>query len=260
LEAGNINITIDEEFEMKMSGSPINDMINSSEAITEAYYEAVDSIKELAITRGEKLNLMNAAQKVRNDKLIEEITPFINTDPALIFMNAYYNLFTIEEITHLRSLLTTESLEKRTPTMERGEKKPIGTYVTDTKIPNLEGDSISLMSVIESYEYTLIDFWASWCGPCIRSIPEVKEIYSKYKSEDFEIIAVSLDREYSEWKNAVERYNFEWVNLSNLQAWKSPCVQEYSILYIPLKVLVDREGKVISRNPTAEELDIYLSK
>lgn len=102
----------------------------------------------------------------------------------------------------------------------------------------------------------LIDFWASWCGPCRRENPNVVRLYDKYNKDGFEIYSVSLDNNAQKWKYAIEKDNLKWENhVSDLKGWKSEAGQAYGVSSIPFTVLIDQEGKVIQTNLRGQQLE-----
>lgn len=106
----------------------------------------------------------------------------------------------------------------------------------------------------------LIDFWASWCGPCIREMPTVRTVYQKYKDQGFDILGVSLDREPKAWTNAISQHMMPWHHISDLKGWQSEYAQLYSVQSIPQTILVDREGKIMARNLRGAELEGKLAE
>lgn len=102
----------------------------------------------------------------------------------------------------------------------------------------------------------LIDFWASWCGPCRRENPNVVKLYDKYNKDGFEIYSVSLDNNAEKWKFAIEKDNLKWENhVSDLKGWKSDAGKAYGVSSIPFTVLIDQEGKVIQTNLRGSQLE-----
>ncbi|MBB77881.1 MAG: hypothetical protein CL844_02630 [Crocinitomicaceae bacterium] len=101
----------------------------------------------------------------------------------------------------------------------------------------------------------LLDFWASWCGPCRRENPTVVNLYNKYKDKGFTVMSVSLDKDLTKWLQAIEKDNLSWSNhVSDLKGWASKAGKEYGVSGIPFTVLIDREGKIIAKNLRGEEL------
>lgn len=123
--------------------------------------------------------------------------------------------------------------------------------------PNPEGEEISLESL--RGKVVLIDFWASWCGPCRRENPNVVKLYEAYKNKGFEILAVSLDKTKDRWVKAIAADKLTWLHISDLKGWKSKYAQQYGVSSIPQTVLLDREGKILARNLRGSALEAKLA-
>jgi peroxiredoxin len=106
----------------------------------------------------------------------------------------------------------------------------------------------------------LIDFWASWCGPCRKELPNVKRCYEKYKSKGFEILGVSLDKNRDEWIEAISKEGLTWPQVSDLKFWQSEAVQIYAVQSIPYTVLIDKNGIIIATDLRGAELDKKLAE
>ena len=106
----------------------------------------------------------------------------------------------------------------------------------------------------------LIDFWASWCGPCRKDNPHNVELYKKYNSKGFEIYGVSLDRDREKWLEAIKKDGLAWTHVSDLQYWKSEGAKTYGISAIPATVLLDRDGKIIAKKLRGPSLDEKLKE
>lgn len=113
----------------------------------------------------------------------------------------------------------------------------------DFTLSTPDGDPISLSSL--KGKVVLIDFWASWCGPCRKENPNLVKLYQKYKSKGFTILSVSLDNDEAAWKNAIETDGLIWPNhVSDLKGWESPMTQVYGFNSIPYTVVINKEGKI----------------
>ena len=104
----------------------------------------------------------------------------------------------------------------------------------------------------------LVDFWASWCGPCRRENPNVVRLYNEYRSKGFDILGVSLDRSKEPWLAAIEKDGLTWSHVSDLQGWGNAAAKLYGVSSIPHTVLLDKDGKIIARNLRGEALEAKL--
>lgn len=117
-----------------------------------------------------------------------------------------------------------------------------------------DGKDISLSDYAGKGKYVLIDFWASWCGPCRKENPNLVALYKEYKNRDFEIVGVSLDNNRDAWIKGIKDDNITWPQMSDLKGGASELVRQYGVKVIPYTVLLDKEGKVIETNLSGEKL------
>lgn len=108
--------------------------------------------------------------------------------------------------------------------------------------------------------YLLLDFWASWCGPCRRENPNLVKIYNKYKAKGFNIFAVSLDQKKESWTAAIAKDNLTWTHVSDLKFWDSAPAKLYAVRTIPSNFLIDPSGRIIAHNLSGEELEQKLEE
>lgn len=116
------------------------------------------------------------------------------------------------------------------------------------------GEELSLKEIISKNSYTLVDFWASWCGPCRKENPHVVKTYEAFKDSGFTVLSVSLDNDKKKWEEAIEKDGMPWYHVSSLQGWKEPAALLYGVRAIPQNVLVDGQGKIIATNLRGETL------
>lgn len=121
-----------------------------------------------------------------------------------------------------------------------------------------EGEQLKLSDM--KGKVVLVDFWASWCGPCRKENPNVVRVYNKYKNRGFEILGVSLDKTKDKWLAAIEMDGLTWPHVSDLKGWKNEAAQTYGVRSIPHTVLVDAEGKIIARNLRGGALERKLAE
>ena len=117
-----------------------------------------------------------------------------------------------------------------------------------------EGKTVKLSDYVGKGKVVLVDFWASWCGPCRREMPNLVEAYAKYKNKNFEIVGVSLDQSADAWKEAIKKLNITWPQMSDLKYWNCEGAQLYAVSSIPHTVLIDGEGTILARGLHGDEL------
>ncbi|MBR4564006.1 MAG: TlpA family protein disulfide reductase [Paludibacteraceae bacterium] len=119
-----------------------------------------------------------------------------------------------------------------------------------------EGTELSLSSVVGKSDYVLLDFWASWCGPCRRFVPVLKDFYARFGGERLQILSCSVDQDEAAWREALKEEQMPWLQMREDEA--HPCSDLYGVQYIPHIVLIDREGRIVAVNPEEPELEAIL--
>ena len=136
----------------------------------------------------------------------------------------------------------------------------VGKQAPELSLPDTEGKIVTLSSF--RGKYVLVDFWASWCGPCRRENPNVVDAYNQYKGKNFTVLGVSLDRpgQKDSWLGAIHHDGLTWTHVSDLKFWDNEVAKEYGIKAIPQNLLLDPDGKIIAKNLRGDELDAKLGE
>jgi peroxiredoxin len=132
----------------------------------------------------------------------------------------------------------------------------VGSMAIDFTQKDVNGKPVSLSSF--KGKYVLLDFWASWCGPCRQENPNLVRAYLRYKTKNFTVLGISLDQEKSRWLDAIKSDGLAWTQLSDLQYWNNSVAQMYKIQSIPANMLIDPTGRIVGKNLRGAELDEML--
>lgn len=230
-------------------------------AITADYQVAMANNDTAAIIR---INEEYAAigETVKNDfkKFIPENTGNIAGQVALVNSIKNYK-FDIDAFdAAIANLPEGEIKNKLIEKIEPARKIQRGNQFLDVTLPTPDGDTLKLSEIVAKNKVTLLDFWASWCGPCRQFNPVLVEIYKEFHSKGFDIYAISLDEDQEQWTNAIKEQELTWNHVSNLKAWDCPARMEYLVEGIPANFLIDADGKIIDHDLTGDQLKEKLTK
>ena len=155
---------------------------------------------------------------------------------------------------------TRDEIEEKLLPKDSPKTAFIGQQYTDLEMADPDGKIHKVSELVGEGKWVLVDFWASWCGPCRAEMPNVLEAYNMYHEKGFEVIGISFDEKKEAWLKAINQINMPWMQLSDLKGWKCAAASAYMIDAIPDNILIDPQGKIIARALRGKALHKRLQK
>ena len=266
-----------------LKGSDLNQRLTDCDLATGDAYNAVTKLSEeyQALSEEEQEarlqefqdtimkaydNIAAAYKKVLNDNrdnlipaaFLGTILQFLDEDAAQEALNEKNAYMQHPVAQRLKKQL--EDYKAQQKEAEEAKQKIIGQKFTDFEQPDVDGKSHMLSEFAGKGTWVMVDFWASWCGPCRGEMPNVVEAYKKYHDKGFDIVGVSYDQDKEAWVKAIADLNMTWVQLSDLQGWKNATTTIYGINAIPASLLINPEGVIVDRDLRGEGLQKKLAE
>ena len=274
LEEGKIEINIvkDSLHKSTLGGTPNNDKFQKFNTESRAISEKVAKFEKDNGPEMQKAQMSN--DTVTINKLLKEYKKFQNemNDYSKKFIkenpDAYLSVLLLENFL-MRQYLTPEEIKSYFEGLDKDVKETksgkkiktaldsmsaivIGKPAPNFSAPSPEGKTISLKESLG--KVTIIDFWASWCGPCRAENPNVVALYNEFHPQGLNIIGVSLDKDAAKWKEAIAKDGLIWPHVSNLKFWEDPIAKQYNVQSIPATFILDEKGNIVAKDLRGEEL------
>lgn len=257
IEAGDIHVGYDaEEDTFAVWGTPSNDAVTEYRPQLLALAEEWE--QNPVHTEEEQVDFMEAFY----DKVLEIVDLNIdNMYGVTLFASTGFQVLEPDEILEYldrfpKNLRNNQMLEPVRRYAEAAINSSIGSQYIDISAPDTEGIEVALSTVVATGKWVLVDFWATWCGPCRDELPYLKAAYEKYADKGFEIYGVSLDNSPQAWRDFVDEQDMNWINVLDVREDKSsPAADAYGIQSIPSNFLISPDGKIAAKNLRGEAVE-----
>lgn len=251
-------------------------VVTSPSALQTAYAAVMSEVKEIQVKKDDVIRQYNQARAAGDNDVLEDLgrqyssldsisrnimEQFIDSNPAspvsAMFVSVNHSFSDLDDMKSSvarldASVLTSPYVLNLNKRIEVLEKVAIGQVAPDFEMVGVDGNSIRLSDF--KGKTVLVDFWASWCGPCRQENPNVVKLYNQYKDKNFTILGVSLDTDREKWVKAIEDDQLTWSHVSDLEGWKNAAAAIYGVNSIPHTVLIDAEGVIIGKNLRGDDL------
>lgn len=269
---GNVSVDFDKA---TMQGTEENNALCAAYASLRADYAemaAINKDAEAMKARGE-LNqqtiepLMTRYEAVA-ERLTKEATKIANENTKRIFPAYFFrDYYPFMDRTDLirwadegAAFMKLSALDPIKSEIAGWKLQEVGSMFVDIEEPDTDGKLHKLSEYVGRGNYVLVDFWASWCGPCMGEVPNVKAAYDKYHEKGFEIVGLSFDQDKKAWMGAIERKGMNWIHLSDLKGWNTLAAKTYGINSIPATILYGPDGRVVASNLRGDALEKTLQE
>ena len=273
VEPGNISI--------KLAETPGASRVGGTKC-NEQWQELNDSV----MTIGKEINRIaehiygNTVDEMEQQKGMEQIDKLNQRFSAIVvkttekniknefgyFLLTYYPEELIDNQTRMKLIDRLPAEKQKRPAIQemltglkQAAESAEGMKIKDFTQPGIDGTPVSLMNEVTKNKITIIDFWASWCGPCRQEMPFMVELYGKYKDKGLGIIGISLDEDSDAWKAATQQLNIPWSQMSDLKGWENAIAKHFCVNSIPHTIVVDQQGKILKRGLRGEKLQEFIA-
>ena len=266
LEKGDIQVDLSQDEAANAIGTLNNNRMEAFNTLLKDVYEEYGELAEKAqssdISEEEKASLkeqMDAVEDKFNEAVKSSVSDNADSQFGLYILQQYSYNFQPEELApileaYAANFPDNEAVARLKENNDKVLNTSVGKPFIDFEMNDPEGNPVKLSDFIAQNKYTLVDFWASWCGPCRGEMPAVKAAYEAFKEKGFGIVGVSLDNDAEAWKKAITDLGITWPQMSDVKGWDCAGAALYGVRAIPATVLVGQDGIIIARDLRGEAI------
>lgn len=233
----------------------IKDLIDQQDSLYVGFAKLSD--EEKAVIKRKRSGLDERRKSRANQFIADHPKSFYSLHLITLYNADYADIKSLYEKLD-ESIKQSNSGKKLVQRLEVLKKSMVGTQMIDFKQNDVNGKTVSLKSF--RGKYILVDFWASWCGPCRAENPNILKAFNAYKEKGFTVIGISLDNNAANWKKAIRDDKMPWTQLSDLKGWKNEVASYFGIQSVPSNLLIDPSGKIIARDLRGAMLENKLNQ
>ena len=272
VEPGTVTVNMNPEAS-HVSGTVNNDALQgfmdefqSINKEMKSVYEKMTTDSTLTVAQKDSLaKVLDEKEEVGSRRVLEIISNNLDKAAGVELLCMFGSSFEVADVQPLLAkvpapLASKPDFVRLKEYVETVAKTSEGQKYIDFALDTPEGKEVRLSDYVSKNKYTLVDFWASWCGPCRMEMPNVVAAYAKYKAKGFGVVGVSLDSNLESWKKGIADLKITWPQMSDLKGWQSEGAKLYGVRSIPSTVLIAQDGTIVARNLRGEEMDAKLAE